>query len=49
MKKFNIMGVYHFLEVWGHKKNNGDLPKKGGLGNLQGTWQKRERVFLKGD
>ena len=33
-----------------HKKNNiyGELPKRGGVDNLQGAWSKIGRVFLKG-
>ena len=50
MKKVNIMGVHQFLEERVTKNNiYGELPKKGGLDNLQGTWQKiGRRVFLKG-
>ena len=54
MKKVNIMGVHQFLgqgRGGGHKKtiyNYGELPKKGSLNNLQGTWQKiGRRVFLR--
>ena len=50
MKNVNIIGVHQFLGE-GVTKNNiyGELPKKGGLGNLQGTWLKIGRsVFLKG-
>ena len=50
MKNVNILGVHQFLgEVGGHKKQiYGELPKKGGLDNLQGAWQKIGRVFLRG-
>ena len=51
MKNVNIMGVHQFLGEGCHKKNHiyGELPKKGGLDNLQGAWQKiRRRVFLRG-
>ena len=35
----NIMGVHNFLGEGGHKnKIYMELPKKGGLDNLQGTW-----------
>ena len=50
MKNVDIMGYHQFLGEGGHTKNNiyGELPKKGGLDNLQGTRQKIERrVFLK--
>ena len=29
MKNFNIMGVHQFLGEEGHKKQQGELPKKG--------------------
>ena len=61
MKNVNIMGVHQFLGEGSQKKkaifmgrsqkNNiyGELPKKGGLDNLQGNWQKiGKRVFLRG-
>ena len=52
MKNVNIMGFHQFLgEGEGSQKNNiyGKLPKKGGLDNLMGTWQKIGRwVFLRG-
>ena len=51
-RNFNIMGVHQFLgEGGGHKKTiyRRKLPKKGSLGNLQRTLQKRgRRVFLSG-
>ena len=44
------MGLHQFLEQEGSQKNNiyGELPKTGGLDNLQGAWQKIGRVFLRG-
>ena len=52
MKNVNIMGFHQFLWEGGHKKYiyiYGELPKKGGLNNLQGAWQKiGRRVFLRG-
>ena len=51
MKNVDIMGYHQFLGEGDHTKNNiyGELPKKGGLDNLQGTWQKIWRsVFLRG-
>ena len=50
MKNVNIMGVHQFLGEGVSQKNNkyGELPKKGGLDNLQGTWQIiGRRVFLR--
>ena len=50
MKNVNAMWVHQSLGEGGPKKNNiyGKLLKKGGLDNLQGTWQKIvRRVFLK--
>ena len=50
IKNVNIMGVHQFLGKDGSQKNNiyGELPKKGGLDNLEGAWQKIGRVFLRG-
>ena len=50
MKNVNVMGVHQFLVDGSHKKTiYGKLPKKGGLGNVQGSWQKiGRRVFLRG-
>ena len=50
MKNVNIMGVYQFLGEGSHKNNiYEELPKKGGLDNLQGSRQKiGRRVFLRG-
>ena len=53
MKNVNILGVHQFLgeEGGGSQKNNiyGKLPKKEGLDNLWGAWQKIGRsVFLRG-
>ena len=48
MKNVNIMGVHQFLGERGHNIY-GEFPKKGGLDNLQRTWQKiGRRVFLTG-
>ena len=50
MKNVKIMGVHKLLGE-GVTKNYmyGELPKKGGLDNLQGAWQKiGRRVFLRG-
>ena len=48
IKNVNIMGVHQFLGKGGSQKNNiyGELPKKGGLDNLEGAWKKIGRVFL---
>ena len=51
MKKVIVMGVHKFLGEGCHKKQYiyGELPKKGSMDNLQGTWQKiGRRVFLMG-
>ena len=50
MKNVNIMEVYQFLGEGSHKKTiYGKLPKKGGLENLQESWQKiGRRVFFRG-
>ena len=51
MKNVNIMGFHQLLGQGGSQKHNiyGELPKKGGLDNLQGNWQKiGKRVFLRG-
>ena len=39
MKNINIKGVHQFFGEGRQKKNNiyGELPKKGGLDNLQGA------------
>ena len=50
MKNVKIMGVHKLLGE-GVTKNYmyGELPKKRGLDNLQGAWQKiGRRVFLRG-
>ena len=49
MKNVNIMGGSPIFRGGGHKKSDiyGELPKKGGLDNLQGTLQKiGRRVIL---
>ena len=51
MKKVIVMGVHKFLGEGCHKKQYiyAELPKKGSMDNLQGTWQKLgRRVFLRG-
>ena len=51
MKDVNIMEVHQFLgeEVTKNQDIYGELPKKGGLDNLKGAWQKIGRwVFLRG-
>ena len=42
MKIVNISGVHQFLGEGGLQENNiyGELPKKRGLDNFQGAWQK---------
>ena len=50
MKNVYIIGVHQFYGR-GVTKNNlyEELPKKGGLDNLQGAWQKiGRRAFLRG-
>ena len=49
MKNLNIMGVHQFSGE-GVTKNYiyGELPKKGGLDNLQGLGKIARRVFLRG-
>ena len=50
MKKVIITGVHKFLGKECHKKQYiyGELPKKGSMDNLKGTWQKiGRRVFLR--
>ena len=49
LKNVHIMGVHQFLGEGVTKKKNdiyGELPKKGGLDNLQGTWQKIGRKVI---
>ena len=50
MKNINIMWVHQFLGEGVTKSNiYGELPKKRGLDNLEGAWQKiGRRVFLRG-
>ena len=51
MKNVDIMGYHQFLGEGDHTQNNtyGELPKKGGLDNLQRSGEKiGRRVFLRG-